>query len=197
MQGKLILVVGPSGSGKGTLMAHIRNTFPHIPSPTTWTTRAPRPGEENGQSGKKYHFVSQEEFSNNIETGGFIEWAEYGGNRYGTPLAEVMNPLSRGETVLQELEIQGVEQLRQRIPKEQLAVIFIDAGSWDELRRRILARGPMDEEELEKRRVRYEHEQTFAATADFIIKNPFGKVEDAKREIEKTIRVLSARSVSV
>lgn len=192
MKGKLILIVGPSGSGKGTLLAHVRETFPTLVFPTTWTTRTPRPGEEAGTagSGKKYRFVSEEEFKTHVAEGGFIEWARYGSNSYGTPLSEVVEPLSRGEDVVQELEMQGVEQLRAKIPEDQLVVIFIDAGSWDELKRRILDRGEMSEDELEKRRMRFEEEQVFKATANYIIQNPFGKVEEAKKELENLIRSL-------
>lgn len=192
MKGKLILVVGPSGSGKGTLVAHLRAAFPSFVFPVSWTTRPPRPGEEAGisPSGKKYRFVTEEEFKEHVAEGGFAEWASYGGNLYGTPSSELLEPLTAGRTVLQELEIQGVAQLSAKIPASRCVVIFIDAGSWDELKKRILDRGAMSEADLEKRRVRYEEENSFKPLAQYVVENPYGKLEDTKRRLEELIRSL-------
>ena len=93
--------------------------------------------------------------------------------------------------MLQELEIQGVEQLRAKIPADKCAVIFIDAGSWDELKKRILERGAMSETDLEKRRARYEEESSFKTSAQYVIENPYGKLEDTKRRLEELVRSLS------
>ena len=195
-QGKLILIAGPSGSGKGTLVAYLRQQFPDLFFPTSWTTRAPRPGEEDGTSGsgKRYHFVNEQEFAAHAAAGGFLEWARYGGNSYGTPAAEVDEALKASRIVAQELEIQGVEQLQARIPKEQRIIIFIDAGSWDELKKRILSRGEMSEDELEKRRLRFEEEQAFKPQADFVVENPHGRVEEAEARLSEIIRSVAAGS---
>src|SRR3989344_3740507 len=104
MQGKFILVIGPSGSGKGTLINHARSLFPQIAYPKSCTTRSPR----GGDSDKNYLFLSHEDFSEKIKDGEFLEWAEYGGNYYGTLKSEVTRLLEQGRVVLKELEVQGV-----------------------------------------------------------------------------------------
>ena len=95
-------------------MAKARERFPDIVFPVSCTTRAIRPGEIPGQV---YRFVSNEEFDALITEDAFLEWAEYGGNRYGTPVSEVTAPLSQGKLLLQEIEVQGVRLLQRVIPK--------------------------------------------------------------------------------
>lgn len=188
MAGKFILVIGPSGSGKGTLINHVRPLFSEVAYPKSMTTRARRGGE----SDKNYVFLSHDDFSKKIKNGELLEWAEYGGNYYGTPVEGVVPLLEAGQTVLKELEVQGVRQIRQKIPKEQLVVIFVNAGGWAEMEARIRARADMPEAELEKRRVRYEDELAFLANEkpDYVIPNPTGKVEEAKKRFEEVIRSL-------
>lgn len=187
MNGKFILVIGPSGSGKGTLINHIRPLFPSLVYPKSATTRAIRDGERDGEH---YYFLSREDFQKRVQRGDFLEWAEYGGNYYGTLSSEVMPLLMRGETALKELEVQGARQIRSTLPKEQLVIIFVNAGSWEEMEARIRARAPISETELEKRKDRYEDEMSFMAEADFVVENPSGKVEDAKQKLEAVIRSL-------
>lgn len=193
-RGKLILVMGPSGSGKGSLLAFLRSRYTDIVFPTTWTTRPPREGERDNEpntaSGKTYHFVSREVFTDALKAGAFLESAEYGGNWYGTPKAEVMDALGAGKTVLQELEIQGVRQIKAALSDTAPAVIFIDAGSWDNLKRRILSRGPMEDEELEKRRKRYEEEIASKPEADFMVENREGALEAAQESVAQIIDMI-------
>ncbi|MDE1925033.1 MAG: guanylate kinase [Patescibacteria group bacterium] len=191
-QGKLILIVGPSGSGKGTLVAFLREQYPELVFPISCTTRVPRPGEENG-SGKKYHHLSKEAFAQDIAEGKFLEWAQYGENYYGTPKAEVMDALAAGKNILHELEMQGAEQLRAKVPHEQLVIIFIDAGPWEELKRRIIERGHMQDEELQKREARYIKEITFKQEADFIIDNRNGKLDEAKARLKEIVNSVLIR----
>ncbi len=174
--GKLVLVIGGSGSGKGTLMASARERFPDIVFPVSCTTRAIRPGEIAGQV---YHFVTNEEFDSRIEAGAFLEWAEYGGNRYGTPVSEVTGPLSEGKLLLHEIEVQGVRLLQKIIASDELVTVYIDAGSWDVLEERIRARAPITDTELAKRRERYEKESSFKSEATYVIENTNGGVEQA------------------
>jgi len=187
MQGKFILVIGPSGSGKGTLIGHIRPLFPSLVYPKSCTTRAMRAGEKNGEH---YYYLTLEDFKARIARGEFLEWAEYGGNYYGTLNSEVMPSLAEGKFALKELEVQGVRQIREKLPKEQLAVVFINAGTWADMEARIRARAPMPEAELQKRQSRYEDEMSYMQQADFVIENPFGRLEDAKKEFEATVRKL-------
>ena len=178
-KGKLVLVVGGSGSGKGTLMGKARERFPDIVFPVSCTTRAMRPGEVNGQV---YHFVTGEEFSRMVAAGEFLEWAEYGGNRYGTPVQEVTGPLSEGKLLLHEIEVQGVHLLQGIIPADQVVTIYVDAGSWEVLERRILSRAPIAEAELAKRQSRYEEESLFKNEATHVIENTDGGVEKATED---------------
>lgn len=187
MQGKLILIYGPSGSGKGELIAHIRATFPELVFPVSCTTRAIRPGE---QDGLVYHFISNEVFDSRVSAGEFLEWAEFGGNRYGTLKEEILPALERGKSVLREVDVQGVRAIRAMLPGEQVAVIFIHAGSWEALERRVRARAPITEEELAKRRKRYEDELSYRSEATYEIENKEGALDAAKKEIETLVRSL-------
>lgn len=185
MTGKFIIVFGPSGSGKGELISHIRKTFPDIVFARSDATRAMRPGEVDGEV---YHFVTREAFDAKIEADDFLEWAEYGGNRYGTPTSEVIPFLAEGKTVLKEMDVQGVRLVRNVLPRERVVVIFISAGPWEALEKRILARAPIADDELVKRRERYEDESSYRSEADFEVENLEGKLDDAKAHIERLVR---------
>lgn len=184
-KGKLIIIMGPTGSGKGTLEQHVLSLYPQIIIPITATTRAPRPGEENG---KHYHFFTREEFEQKRDEGFFLETATYGTNYYGTPKHEVLPHLENGELVLLEIEVQGVRQIRHMLPKNQLIIVYIEAGSWEDMERRVRERAPISDEELEKRRQRYDDELTFKPEVDVVIDNQEGKLEDAKKQFADLIQ---------
>lgn len=185
LNGHLILIVGPSGSGKGSLISYIREVFPQMPFAISCTTRDPRPGEKDGEV---YHFTSENEFRQRIDEEKFLEWASYGGHLYGTLKSEIVERMERGEVVLREVEVQGARTLKQLLPKENLTVIFIDAGSWEEMVVRIKARAPMSEEALIKRHERYIDERTFLKEADFVIDNRQGMFEEAKQKVAEIVR---------
>lgn len=186
MKGKFVLVVGTSGSGKNTLIEHVRPLFTEVVYAKSCVTRLPREGEDSGYR----YFVSKEDFEQKVRNGEFLEWAEYGGNLYGTLKAEVVQQVEAGKIVLKELEVQGVRQIREKIPKEDLVVIFINAGSWDDVEARIKARAPISSEELLKRRAHYDDEMSYMKEADIVIQNPQGKVAEAKKDFETAIRAL-------
>ncbi|MBC7836876.1 guanylate kinase [Acetobacteraceae bacterium] len=194
MIGKLVLLMGPAGSGKGTLLSHIRERHPELAYPISWTTRAPRAGEEDGKStnGKVYHFVSAQEFIQAKDAGAFLEWDHHFNNYYGTPVHEVQEALRVGNTVLQELEIRGVKQLLQKLPREQVKIIFVSAGTWEEVSKRALAREPIAPDELEKRHLHYQEEMLFSKNADFIIENKDGQLEEAKKRIDEVMKEILA-----
>lgn len=200
MSGKFFLIIGPSGSGKGTLVDFIRtnNDELGLVFPVSCTTRERRPGEKEG---KTYYFVSEEEFKERIDKEEFLEWAEYGGNLYGTLKSEIVDPLKAGQSVLREVEIQGANSIMNLFSRKDLFVIYIDAGSWEKMERRIKARAPIGEEELRLRKERFEKEIKFKEEADFVIENHDGKLLEARKsllnKIKQTIRNLQGTSREV
>lgn len=166
-----MLIMAPSGSGKGFLISYLRLMFadtPQVHFAVSCTTRIPRPGEVDGHA---YHFVSREKFEADIHNDMFLEWAEYSGNLYGTPREEIVKPLREGKVVVREVELQGVLAIREQIPPENRTIIFIDGGAWDILRERIIARAPISVGELEQRRQRYLEEVSSKAFADIVLDN--------------------------
>ena len=174
--GTLVLVVGSSGSGKSALLRQARTLHPEMVFPVSCTTRERRPLEVEGEN---YYFLSEDEFSARIAAGDFLEWAEYGGYRYGTLRSEVLPALHEGGVVLREVDVQGARHLRELLPEVRIVVIYIHAGSWESLAGRIRARAPITDMDLEARRLRYESEQEFLPEATYVIENPDGKFREA------------------
>ncbi len=145
-KGKLIIISGPSGAGKSTivhaLMAHSPGAFFSVSA----TTRAIRPGEEDGVD---YHFVSREQFRELIRTDGLLEWAEYVGNYYGTPAKPVLDKLDQGFDVILDIESRGARQVMEKFPAA--VSIFVCAPSFAELEKRLRARGTNTEEDIQRR----------------------------------------------
>jgi len=166
--GHAVIVMAPTGSGKGTVIKYAQTQFAELRTTVSCTTRAMRPGEVEG---KEYYFLSRDGFKEKIKAEEFLEWAEFGGNLYGTLKSEILPPITRGEIVIAEIEIQGVEQLRTILPTEVMTTVYIESGGWDELRRRALARASMSNEELEQRYERYLVEVQTKDWADVVIDN--------------------------
>lgn len=125
---RLTVLSGPSGVGKSTVVAHMRKEHPEVWLSVSATTRRPRPGEQHGVH---YFFVSDEEMDKLIANGELLEWAEFAGNRYGTPRTAVLERLEAGEPVLLEIDLQGARQVRESMPEARL--VFLAPPSWDEL----------------------------------------------------------------
>lgn len=185
LTGHLILIMAPSGSGKGVLLAHLRETFPALHFAVSCTTREPRPGERDGEV---YHFVSDDIFDAKVRAGEFLEWAEFSGKRYGTLKSEILEPLAQGRVVIREIELQGILSVRELIPEAQRTILYVDAGAWDTLKRRIEARAPISAEHLALRKERFEAESKWKEYADVIIENKDNMLAEAKRELEKCVR---------
>ena len=133
---RLTVLSGPSGVGKGTVVAEVRRRHPEVWVSVSVTTRRPRPGEVDGVD---YSFVSDAEFDRLIAGDGLLEWAEYAGNRYGTPAAPVRERLAAGAPALLEIELQGARQVRARDTDAQL--VFLAPPSWAALVDRLAGRG--------------------------------------------------------
>lgn len=144
--GNLFVISGPSGAGKGTLVARLVREVPDAWVSRSVTTRAPRPGEVDGVH---YRFVSCEEFQQLIDTDGLLEWATYGGNRYGTPRALVEEHIKNGDQVILEIDVQGGFQVREKMPSAQL--VFIEPPSLEVLEQRLRGRGTETEEAIATR----------------------------------------------
>lgn len=146
MKGTLIIISSPSGGGKGTLIKELLATVPHLGYSVSLTTRAPRPGEENG---REYHFVTAEEFQSEISDGGFLEYAEVHGNLYGTSLKLIDKITSTGDDVILEIDVQGADSVMAKVPDS--VSIFIMPPSFETLRARLIARATEQISDLELR----------------------------------------------
>lgn len=190
MKGQFFIVIGPTGSGKSTLMKHVISMYPDLCLPYSYTTRAPR---SEAIENKHYKFISTEEFKSRVERGEFLEWAEYGGKYYGTLKEEVEAALAEGKVLLKEMEVQGARQTKGVLSGDHMTMVFIDGGSWEELEARIRARAPMTDEEVLLRKRHFEDEMTFKAEADVVIQNHAGEGEAAKETFAEMIgRALNA-----
>lgn len=183
-KGHVLLVMAPMGGGKGTLERAAFAAYPELLFSVSCTTRAPRDGEVDG---REYFFISRDEFESRVAVGEFLEWAEFGGNLYGTLKSQLLQPLEAGKLIINEIELQGIEQIKELIPAANRTIVYIDAGDWEVLRARALARGPMSEEELEKRHERYLHEVKAKPHADVVINNADGNLEQATQHFLQVV----------
>lgn len=161
-QGKLIVITGPSGVGKGTIVRSLLQRHPELCLSISTTTRQPRPGEREGVD---YNFISLENFQTAIAEGEFLEWAEYAGNYYGTPKTKVKELLERGKLVLLEIELLGARAIAQIFPDAQRILIL--PPSLNELEERIRKRGKDSEAAIAQRLARAKEE--IAAKEEFTI----------------------------
>ncbi|MCX4745079.1 guanylate kinase [Kitasatospora sp. NBC_01287] len=143
---RLTVLSGPSGVGKSTVVAHMRQQHPEVWLSVSATTRHPRPGEKDGVH---YQFVDHDEFDKLVANGELLESAVFAGNKYGTPRAAVEERLERGEPVLLEIDLQGARQVRESMPEAQL--VFLAPPSWEELVRRLTGRGTEPQEVIDER----------------------------------------------
>ncbi len=144
---RLTVLAGPTAVGKGTVSADIRARYPEVWLSVSVTTRAPRPGERNGQH---YHFVDEGTFDAMIAAGELLEWAVvHGRHRYGTPRRAVDHALLADRPALLEIDLQGARQVRASMP--DALFVFLAPPSWDELVRRLVGRGTETAEERERR----------------------------------------------
>jgi len=178
---KLTLVTGPSGVGKGSLVEKLIERNKDLWLSISATTRKPREGEVNGEH---YYFLDKKKFEELVEKKGFLEWAEFAGNFYGTPRFQITEKLGIGKRVLMEIELQGARQVRQSCP--EAFQIFIAPPTFYELEKRIRGRGTETEEAINKRLERASEElQSIDEFDAVVINDDFNK---ALLELEKLIR---------
>lgn len=180
--GRLIVVSGPSGSGKGTILGEILKSPDYVYSVSA-TTRQPRQGEIDG---KHYFFMQKTEFEERILQNGFIEYAEYNGNYYGTPVDFVNANLKNGKNVILEIEVQGAMQIKKTIP--DALFIFMTPESRTELEKRLRLRGSEDEQTIKRRLAIADRELSSALLYDYVIFNEKGKQEKAVEDFFAAVR---------
>lgn len=144
--GRLTVLSGPSGVGKGSVIAAVRRLHPHVWLSVSVTTRPARPGERDGV---EYHFLDRADFRRMTEAGELLEHASYAGNCYGTPREPVRRQLVSGVPALLEIELQGARQVRAAMPDAHL--VFLAPPSFEELARRLTRRGTEDPERIRRR----------------------------------------------
>ncbi len=181
-KGKTFIICGPSGVGKGTVVARLLASDPTLYFSVSATTRAPRPGEVDG---KHYHFLTQEQFAQWVAEDQFLEHAEFVGNRYGTPRKFIDKAMEQGRDVILDIEIQGAEQVHQKRP--DAVRIFIAPPSWDELERRLIGRGTEDMEKVRSRLQRGKEEFLVAKDFDYFVIN-----DTVDRAVEEISAIMCA-----
>ena len=164
--GRLTVITGPSGVGKGTLVTELLNQHPEIWLSISATTRTPRPGEADGVD---YFFKNRDEFDQLLHQQGFLEWAEFAGNCYGTPREPVQAQLMKGRPVLLEIELEGARQLRKSF--KQAFQIFLAPPSFEELERRIRGRATDPEDAIRRRLARAKEELDAKEEFDAVVIN--------------------------
>lgn len=183
----VLVITGPSGVGKGTLIRQLLDAVPGSELTVSATTRAPRETEVNGRD---YHFLSDAEFTELAEAGEFLEHAEYAGNRYGTLRSELRRP---ARLLVLEIDLQGARQVRRTLPEAEQA--FIAPPSFDELRRRLVARGSDSDDQIARRLEAAERE--LAAQGEFAHRIVNDDAEEAARRLIDLAATMCAPEVRI
>ena len=163
--GKLFVLSGPGGVGKSTITKALAD-HPEFWVSVSATTRTPRSGERDGVD---YFYISAEEFERRISGNEFLEWAEFAGNKYGTPASQVKEKLAKGLNVILEIEIDGARQVRKS--SEDAKLIFIAPPSWEELVKRLEGRGTDSEERRNERLELAQEEMAAQSEFDYVVVN--------------------------
>ena len=188
-KGQLIILSGPSGVGKSSIVKKVMEQHPKLRFSVSATTREIRPGEVDGVS---YYFVSREAFQRMVEQGELLEHAEYVGNCYGTPAKPIDEALDLGYDIILDIEVQGAMQVKEKRP--DAVSVFIMAPSFEELERRLIGRGDTAPEKIKKRLETARWEYTIAPKYDYLVISETGLVEQAADEILSIIKAAHCRT---
>lgn len=180
-KGLLLVISGPSGVGKGTIINSLLEDE-NIAYSVSATTRSPRPGEVDGVN---YHYITKDEFKELIDNGDVLEYAEYTGNYYGTPRKFVEQKLNDGKSVVLEIETCGAMQIKKKMPEAVL--IFICPPSIEELESRLRGRGTETEDVILRRLETARHELTLIPEYDYAVINENGEWEKAARTVKDIV----------
>ena len=182
-QGKLVLYSGPSGVGKGSILSEVMRRDPKVKLSVSNTTRDPREGEIHGVH---YFYITREEFENLIAQDGFLEYAEYCDNYYGTPKRQVKELLDKGFDVFLEIEVKGAMQIMSKYP--DILSIFVLPPSIEELERRLRSRGTEDEETIQKRLEKAKSEMAMKDKYRYRVIN-----DDLDAAVDKVLSIIKGR----
>jgi len=181
-RGQLFVLSGPSGAGKSTLRERVRKRFPDLWYSVSYTTRAPRPGEKDGED---YYFVSPETFAAAVKARGFVEWARVHEHCYGTPREQVMGHLENGREVLLEIDVQGARQVKIEMP--QACFVFVLPPDVESLKKRLRRRATEGEPQMKVRLEQAAREMAEAPWYDYLIVN-----DELDRATEELAAVIMA-----
>lgn len=185
-RGTLLVVSGSSGVGKSTVIAQVLKERPDLYFSVSFTTRAPREGEVHGVN---YYFVTREDFEARIARGEFLEYAEYVGNYYGTSMEVIREKLDKGVDVLLDIEVQGAAKVREKLP--DAVTLFLIPPSFEELSRRLHARGTDSEEKIARRLETARREAKEIVHYDYVVVND--TVDHAAQEVLAILTAAACR----
>lgn len=180
-EGLLVVISGPSGTGKGTLVKLIRQSNENIRLSVSATTRAPRDGEISGES---YFYKTIDEFKSMIENNELVEWVEYCDNFYGTPRKYIEECNEKGMDVILEIEVEGAQNIKNKFPG--CILVFLLPPSFEELKKRIIGRGTEEASVIEKRLIKARKEIDFVDKYDYVIIN--SDINNAVNDINSILK---------
>ena len=185
-KGKLILIIGPSGVGKGTAIKQIRQLCSQLFFPTSYTTRSMRQGEKDGET---YNFITKPEFEKMIKQDAFLEYQlVHKTNYYGTDKQTIIDNINSGKVVLREMDLQGVQDVLSKQWPFEIKTIFITTDSWETLEQRIRQRSEISEQELANRKQSFQKEMEYLEKADYVVYSIQGEIDEM---IESLISIIN------